>query len=82
VERMSLHAKHTSSANALTWHFNDDFHIIVHSVGCQLCKEYSPHFCSGMLEQDILHRHVWEALHAHFVVDTRESIGSVAHGSR
>jgi len=82
VERMSLHAKHTSSANALTWHFNDDFHIIVHSVGCQLCKEYSPHFCSGMLEQDILHRHAWEALHAHFVVDTRESIGSVAHGSR
>ena len=66
MERMSLHVKHTSSANALTWHFNNDFHIVVHSVGCQVCKEYSLHFCSSMLEQDVSHRHVWEALSCAF----------------
>jgi len=55
VECTSLRTKHTSSANALTWHFNNDFHIVVHSIGCQLCKEYSLHFCSSMLEQDVLH---------------------------
>jgi hypothetical protein len=82
TEHMSLHTEHTSSANALTWHFNDDFHIVVHSIGCQLCKEYSLHFCSGMLEQDISHRHAREVLCAHFVVNTCESIRSVARGSR
>src|SRR5580704_17333799 len=67
TERASPHAKHTSSANAITWHFNDDFNIIVHSVGCQPCKEYSLHFCSSMIEQDVSVRHVRGAFRAHFM---------------
>ena len=55
AERTSPRAEHTSLANALTWHFNDEFNIVIHSVGCQLCKDYSLHFCSGMLEQDVSH---------------------------
>jgi len=35
-----------------------------------------------MLEQDVSHQHARQALRAHFVVDSHESIGSVAHGSR
>ena len=55
AECTSLRTKHTSLANALTWHFNNDFHIVIHSIGCQLGKEYSLHFCSSMLEQDVSH---------------------------
>jgi hypothetical protein len=82
TERASPHAEHTSLANAITWHFNDDFNIVVHSVGCQPCKEYSLHFCSSMIEQDISLRHVWEALCAHFMVDSREPAGSMTRDSR
>jgi hypothetical protein len=82
TERASPHAKHTSSANAITWHFNDDFNIVVHSVGCQPCKDYSLHFCSSMIEQDVSLRHVWEVLRTHFMVDSREPTGSTTHDSR
>jgi hypothetical protein len=82
MERTLLRAEHTSSANALTWHYNDDFNIVVHSVGCQVCKEYSLHFCNGMLEQDILHQHAREALRAHLMLDSHEPSGSMARDSR
>jgi hypothetical protein len=82
MERASPRAEHTSSANAITWHFNDDFNIIVHSVGCQPYKDYSLHFCSSMIEQDVSLRHTWEALHAHFMVDSCEPTGSTMHDSR
>jgi hypothetical protein len=57
MEHASPRAEHTSSANAITWHFNDDFNIVVHSVGCQPCKDYSLHFCSSMIEQDVSLHH-------------------------
>jgi len=80
--KMHHRTEHTSLANAITWHFNNDFNIIVHSVGCQPCKDYSLHFCSSMIEQDISLRHAREALHAHFMVDSREPTGSMMHDSR
>ena len=82
TEHDSPRAEHTSSANAITWHFNDDFNIVVHSVGCQPCKDYSLHFCSSMIEQDISLRHAREALRAHFMVDSREPMGSTTRDSR
>jgi hypothetical protein len=82
MERASPCAEHTSSANAITWHFNDDFNIVVHSVGCQPCKDYSLHFCSSMIEQDVSLCHVQEALRAHFMVDSCEPTGSTTHDSR
>jgi hypothetical protein len=82
MERASPRTEHTSSANAITWHFNDDFNIVVHSVGCQPCKDYSLHFCSSMIEQDVSLRHVWEALRAHFMVDSHEPTGSTTRNSR
>jgi hypothetical protein len=82
MERASPCAEHTSSANAITWHFNDDFNIVIHSVGCQPCKEYSLHFCSSMIEQDVSLRHTWEALRAHFMVDSHEPTGSTTRDSR
>jgi hypothetical protein len=82
MEHASPRAEHTSLANAITWHFNDDFNIVIHSVGCQPCKEYSLHFCSSMIEQDVSLRHAWEALCAHFMVDSREPTGSTTHNSR
>jgi hypothetical protein len=82
TEHVSPRAEHTSSANAITWHFNDDFNIVVHSIGCQPCKEYSLHFCSSMIEQDVLLCHVQEALRAHFMVDSREPTGSTTRDSR
>jgi hypothetical protein len=63
MECASPRAEHASSANAITWRFNDDFNIVVHSIGCQPCKEYSLHFCSSMIEQDISLRHAQEVLH-------------------
>jgi len=81
MECASPRAEHTSSANAITWHFNNDFNIVVHSVGCQPCKDYSLHFCS-MIEQDVSLRHAWEALRAHFMVDSREPTGSTTRDSR
>jgi hypothetical protein len=82
MERASPHTEHTSSANAITWHFNNDFNIIVYSVGCQPCKEYSLHFCSSMIEQDVSLRHAQEALRAHFMVDSCEPTGSTTRDSR
>ena len=82
MECASPHAKHTSSANAITWHFNDSFNIVIHSIGCQPCKEYSLHFCSSMIEQDVSLRHVQEALRAHFMVDSCEPTGSTTRDSR
>jgi hypothetical protein len=82
VECASPRAEHTSSANAITWHFNDDFNIVVHSVGCQPCKDYSLHFCSSMIEQDVSLCHTWEVLHAHFMVNSREPTGSTTRDSR
>jgi len=82
MERASPHAEHTSSANAITWHFNDDFNIVVHSVGCQPCKDYSLHFCSSMIEQDVSLHHAWEVLRTHFMVDSREPTGSTTRDSR
>ena len=81
MERASPCAEHTSSANAITWHFNDDFNIVVHSIGCQPC-EYSLHFCSSMIEQDISLHHTQEALRAHFMVNSREPAGSTTRNSR
>jgi len=82
MERASPRTEHTSSANAITWHFNDDFNIVVHSVGCQPCKDYSLHFCSSMIEQDVSLCHAREALRAHFMVDSREPTGSTTRDSR
>jgi len=82
MERASPRAKHTSLANAITWHFNDDFNIVVHSVGCQPCKDYSLHFCSSMIEQDVSLCHAQEALCAHFMVDSHEPTGSTTRNSR
>jgi hypothetical protein len=82
MECASPCAEHTSSANAITWHFNDNFNIIIHSVGCQLCKDYSLHFCSSIIEQDVSLRHAREALRAHFMVDSREPTGSTLRDSR
>jgi hypothetical protein len=79
MEHASPRAEHTSLANAITWHFNDDFNIVVHSIGCQ---QYSLHFCSSMIEQDVSLRHVWEALRAHFMVDSHEPVGSTTRDSR
>jgi hypothetical protein len=82
MEHASPCAEHTSSANAITWHFNDNFNIVVHSVGCQPCKDYSLHFCSSMIEQDISLCYAREALRAHFMVDSREPTGSTTRDSR
>ena len=41
-----------------------------------------PALCSGMLEQDVSHRHAWEALRVHFVVDSHELSRGMACGSR
>jgi len=82
MEHASPCAEHTSLANAITWHFNNDFNIVVHSVGCQPCKDYSLHFCSSMIEQDVSLRHVREALRAHFMVDSCEPTGSTTRNSR
>ena len=82
MERASPRAEHTSLANAITWHFNNDFNIVIHSVGCQPCKDYSLHFCSSMIEQDVSLRHAREALRAHFMVDSREPTGSTTRDSR
>ena len=79
MEYASPRTEHTSSANAITWHFNNDFNIVVHSVGCQPCKDYSLHFCSSMIEQDVSLCH---ALRAHFMVDSREPTGSTTCDSR
>jgi hypothetical protein len=35
-----------------------------------------------MIEQDISLHHAWEALRAHFMVDSREPTGSMTHDSR
>jgi hypothetical protein len=82
MEHASPRAEHTSSANAITWHFNDNFNIVVHSVGCQLCKEYSLHFCSSMIEQDVSLHHTRGVLRAHFMVDSHEPTGSMTCNSR
>ena len=82
MECASPRAEHTSSANAIAWHFNDDFNIVVHSVGCQLCKDYSLHFCSSMIEQDISLRHAREALRTHLKVNSCEPTGSMTCDSR
>jgi hypothetical protein len=82
MECASPCAEHTSSANAITCHFNDDFNIVVHSLCCQPCKEYSLHFCSSMIEQDISFCHMQEALRAHFMVDSHEPTGSTTRDSR
>jgi hypothetical protein len=82
MERASPHAEHTSLANAITWHFNNNFNIVVHSIGCQPCKEYSLHFCSSMIEQDVLLCHTREALHTHFMVNSHELTGSMTRDSR
>jgi len=82
TERASPCAEHTSSANAITWHFNDDFNIVVHSIGCQPCKGYSLHFCSSRIEQDVSLCHTQEALCTHFMVNSCEPTGSTTHDSR
>ena len=40
MERASPRAEHTSSANAITWHFNDDFNIVVHRLLPALLQQH------------------------------------------